>query len=252
MEQKKVKRTEDGGVEFNTDDPDKDNGDVDGDQSGSLNKNDHRSFTTEEIESATTLYENLPVAMKVMLAQSVGEKDESNSTAVVAKMICCLRMMESNLSSLEIQKMLRVRPSRRLIHNAVRQLKSISLGDVPASMVKLVVHWCHDDTLLSSSGVDHEGNSDGNGSANDGDKNDNAKLCNPHHQVGVISLSRSNESIHQLRHSSIRHNSKLDFTDVPGISNGNSMGRNRSFVGKERMQKGGRKTMHNCTMNETH
>ena len=56
-------------------------------------------------------------------------------------------------------------------------------------MVKLVVHWCHDDTLLSSSGVDHEDNSDGNGSANDGDKNDNAKLCNPHHQVGVILLS---------------------------------------------------------------
>ena len=28
-----------------------------------------------------------------MLAQSVGEKDESNSTAVVAKMICCLLMI---------------------------------------------------------------------------------------------------------------------------------------------------------------
>eukprot|EP00558_Chaetoceros_sp_UNC1202_P010603 CAMPEP_0197234186 /NCGR_PEP_ID=MMETSP1429-20130617/1990_1 /TAXON_ID=49237 /ORGANISM="Chaetoceros sp., Strain UNC1202" /LENGTH=863 /DNA_ID=CAMNT_0042692531 /DNA_START=24 /DNA_END=2615 /DNA_ORIENTATION=- len=89
MGQKKVKRTEDGGVEFVMDDPDKE------DLVLTKEKGD-RDFTAAEIDSATTLYENLPAPMKAMLAQSVGEKDESDSTSVVTKMIREKKLLPSD------------------------------------------------------------------------------------------------------------------------------------------------------------
>jgi hypothetical protein len=89
---KKVKRTSDGGVEFSMDDPDLDNDEKEGGRSssgsgsGSSSKRGKmREFTKQEKEEALTLYESLPSAMKVMLAQSVGEVNENNSTAIVAR-----------------------------------------------------------------------------------------------------------------------------------------------------------------------
>jgi hypothetical protein len=76
--QNKVKRTSDGGVEFIMDDPDLDNDS----KRGKL-----REFTQKEKDEALSLYESLPSAMKVMLAQSVGEVNENNSTAIVARLI---------------------------------------------------------------------------------------------------------------------------------------------------------------------
>lgn len=88
----KVKRTSDGGVEFSMDDPDLDNdekegGSSSGGGSSSSKRGRMREFTKQEKEEALTLYESLPSAMKVMLAQSVGEVNENNSTAIVARLI---------------------------------------------------------------------------------------------------------------------------------------------------------------------
>eukprot|EP00557_Chaetoceros_sp_GSL56_P003532 CAMPEP_0176489474 /NCGR_PEP_ID=MMETSP0200_2-20121128/7308_1 /TAXON_ID=947934 /ORGANISM="Chaetoceros sp., Strain GSL56" /LENGTH=850 /DNA_ID=CAMNT_0017886619 /DNA_START=116 /DNA_END=2668 /DNA_ORIENTATION=+ len=83
----KVKRTDDGGVEFSMDDPDLDNsGDVES-SSGSSKRGKLREFTQKEKDEALTLYESLPSAMKNMLAQSVGEVNENNSTMIVARLI---------------------------------------------------------------------------------------------------------------------------------------------------------------------
>lgn len=75
--QKKVKRTNDGGVEFSMEDSYEDN---------ERSVRD-REFTQEEVDSALGLYENLPAPMKAMLAKSVGEEVGSNSTVIVSKMI---------------------------------------------------------------------------------------------------------------------------------------------------------------------
>ncbi len=76
IETNKVKTTGDfGGVEFAMGDPDEEE-----------RGNKDRAFTQEEIESAITLFDNLPMPMKTMLASSV-DVDSSNSTAVIEKMI---------------------------------------------------------------------------------------------------------------------------------------------------------------------
>jgi len=78
IEAKKIKRTNDGGVEFSMDN------DAENEKK---ERGEDREFTEKEIESAMGLYENLPAPMKAMLAQSVGEKNDGNTTAVVMKMI---------------------------------------------------------------------------------------------------------------------------------------------------------------------
>ena len=86
----KVTRTNDGGVEFKMEDPGDENGDEN--KNGDMKKEkeargENRDFTEKEVDSALKLYDNLPMAMKIMLAQSVNVKNESNSTAVVTRLI---------------------------------------------------------------------------------------------------------------------------------------------------------------------
>ncbi len=77
IEDGRVTRTEDGGVEFSmNEDPEKEE-----------DRGSDREFTMAEIEDAKKLYEGLPAPMKVMLAQSVGAANDANTTAIVEKMI---------------------------------------------------------------------------------------------------------------------------------------------------------------------
>mmetsp|Transcript_16099 Transcript_16099/g.24126 ORF Transcript_16099/g.24126 Transcript_16099/m.24126 type:complete len:866 (-) Transcript_16099:22-2619(-) len=76
IDKKRVKRTDDGGVEFAMDDPESE-------ESRGLD----RDFTKEEIKSAESLYEGLPMPMKLMLSKSIGVENETNTTKIVARMI---------------------------------------------------------------------------------------------------------------------------------------------------------------------
>ncbi len=77
IEDGRVTRTEDGGVEFSmNENPEKEE-----------DRGSNREFTMDEIEEAKKLYEGLPSPMKVMLAQSVGVANDANTTVVVEKMI---------------------------------------------------------------------------------------------------------------------------------------------------------------------
>ena len=77
VQAKKIKRTNDGGVEFSMQDSYEDN---------ERSVRD-REFTEEEVDSAVKLYENLPPPMKTILAKAVGETIGSNSTVIVTKMV---------------------------------------------------------------------------------------------------------------------------------------------------------------------
>ena len=86
VQKHKVTRTIDGGVEFKMEDPGDDEKDEKNEKKKEV-RGQNRDFTKEEVDSALKLYENLPMAMKIMLAQSVGVKSEGNATAVVNRLI---------------------------------------------------------------------------------------------------------------------------------------------------------------------
>lgn len=86
VKQNKVGRTSDGGVEFKMEDPD---------EKEVKERGEDREFTEEEVDSAIKMYENLPKPMKVMLAKSVDEKNEGNSTAVVERLIMEKKLLPS-------------------------------------------------------------------------------------------------------------------------------------------------------------